>query len=183
MRRDNHKYATGLKRIMKIAFTMNPGGKRRYTQNNITDSLDEDIVSAPRNRGMEHEVPTRTNSVMTEQLSRRLARWKYSTGEDAGYLQLDEKTPEALLQLDIAYRFWLRSVDGRLWSPDFGWDGVAPETPFCFDLYANPRGKNAKGHYLVGSFSGALSSRTRSDSFPQAMAPPASLIHLRNKKI
>lgn len=74
MRRDNHKYATGLKRIMKIAFTMNPGGKRRYTQNNITDSLDEDIVSAPRNRGMEHEVPTRTNSVMTEQLSRRLAR-------------------------------------------------------------------------------------------------------------
>ena len=45
----------------------------------------------------ECEVPTRTNSVMTWELSRETARWKYNTGEDAGYLQLDEKTPEALL--------------------------------------------------------------------------------------
>ena len=52
-----------------------------------------------------HEVLTRTNSVMTEQLSRRPVRWKYNTGEDAGYLQLDEKTPEALLQLDTEYMF------------------------------------------------------------------------------
>ena len=36
---------------------------------------------------------------MTKQLSRRPVRWKYNTGEDAGYLQLDEKTLEALLQL------------------------------------------------------------------------------------
>ena len=42
---------------------------------------------------------------MTEQLSRGLVRWKYNTGEDAGYLQLDEKTPEALLQLDTEYMF------------------------------------------------------------------------------
>ena len=46
---------------------------------------------------MEYEVPTRTNGVTTGELSRGLARWKYNTGEDAGYLQLDEKTPEALL--------------------------------------------------------------------------------------
>ena len=42
---------------------------------------------------------------MSEQLSRGFARWKYNTGEDAGYLQLDEKTPEALLQLDTEYMF------------------------------------------------------------------------------
>ncbi len=42
---------------------------------------------------------------MTGELSRGFARWKYNTGEDAGYLQLDEKTLEALLQLDIEYVF------------------------------------------------------------------------------
>ena len=47
---------------------------------------------------------------MTGELSRRPARWKYSTGEDAGYLQLDEKTPGALLQLDIENVFDLRSI-------------------------------------------------------------------------
>ena len=46
---------------------------------------------------MEYEVPTRTNGVTTGELSWEIARWKYNTGEDAGYLQLDEKTPEALL--------------------------------------------------------------------------------------
>ena len=35
---------------------------------------------------------------------------KYSTGEDAGYLQLDEKTPGALLQLDIENVFDMRSI-------------------------------------------------------------------------
>ena len=34
---------------------------------------------------------------MTGELSRGLARGKYNTGEDAGYLWLDEKTPGALL--------------------------------------------------------------------------------------
>ena len=47
---------------------------------------------------------------MTGELSRGLARWKYNTGEDAGYLQLDEKTPGALLQLDIENVFDLRSI-------------------------------------------------------------------------
>ena len=95
---------------------------------------------------------------MTGELSQGLARWKYNSGEDAGYLQLDEKTPEALLQLDIAYTFWLRSVDGRLWSVPFGGHGAVDETPFCLDLYANPDGKNGEEQYLVGSFSGALPS-------------------------
>ncbi len=50
---------------------------------------------------------------MTGELSRGLARWKYSTGEDAGYLQLDEKTPEALLQFDIESTFLLRRIVTR----------------------------------------------------------------------
>ena len=51
MKKETHKQADGLKAIMKIAFTMNPGGKRKYTQLNILKSLDEDIVSATRNSG------------------------------------------------------------------------------------------------------------------------------------
>ena len=94
---------------------------------------------------------------MTEQLSRRPARWKYNTGEDAGYLQLDEKTPEALLQLDIDCMFSMRSVDGRLWSRDLGCDGVNDETPFFGNIQSNPDGKNVGRQYLAGSFSGALS--------------------------
>jgi hypothetical protein len=95
---------------------------------------------------------------MTGQLSRRLARWKYNIGEDADYLQLDEKTPEALLQLDIENMFLMRSVDGRLWSSTFGWDGVDSEIPFFKDIFSNLSGKTLEEHYLVGSFSGALSS-------------------------
>ena len=53
---------------------------------------------------------------MTGELSRGFARWKYNTGEDAGYLQLDEKTPGALLQLDIEGMFCMRSIVVRLWS-------------------------------------------------------------------
>ncbi len=95
---------------------------------------------------------------MTGELSRRIARWKYSTGEDAGYLQLDEKTLEALLQLDIEYMFLMRSVDGRIWSVSLGVHGSASEIPFFKNIYSNLYGKNEQGHYLVGSFSGALSS-------------------------
>ena len=96
---------------------------------------------------------------MTGELSRGLARWKYNTGEDAGYLQLDEKTLEALLQLDIEYMFLLRSVDGRIWSFSFGGNGSDSEIPFFKNIYSNLSGKNAWWQYLVGSFSGALSSQ------------------------
>ena len=96
---------------------------------------------------------------MTEQLSRGFARWKYNTGEDAGYLQLDEKTLEALLQLGIEIMLGMRSVDGRIWSRVFGSCGSVDETPFLFDIISNPNGKNEREQYLAGSFSGALSSK------------------------
>jgi len=96
---------------------------------------------------------------MTGELSRGLARWKYNTGEDAGYLQLDEKTPEALLQFDIENTFSMRSIDGRLWDIVFGWCGVVSEIPFLHDVFSNLEGKNRERQYLMGSFSGALSSR------------------------
>ena len=95
---------------------------------------------------------------MPGELSRRLARWKYSTGEDAGYLQLDEKTLEALLQLDFDYMFLMRSVDGRIWSVSFGVHGSASEIPFFKNVYSNLMGKNHERQNLAGSFSGALSS-------------------------
>ena len=95
---------------------------------------------------------------MTGELSRGLARWKYNTGEDAGYLQLDEKTLEALLQLGIENMLCMRSVDGRLWSDAFGYRGVVDETPFLRNIFSNFVGKNGERQYLVGSFSGALSS-------------------------
>ena len=113
---------------------------------------------------MEHEVPTRTNSVMTEQLSRRTTRWKYNTGEDAGYLQLDEKTLEALLQLDIGCMFLMRSVDGRIWSLSLGIDGSDIEIPFFKNIQSNPEGKNFGRQYLAGSFSGALSFKAQNDA-------------------
>ena len=96
---------------------------------------------------------------MTGKLSRGFARWKYSTGEDAGYLQLDEKTPEALLQLDIEYTFHMRSIDGRGYVRDLGSVILNSEIPFLCDVYSNLDGKNVERQYLVGSFSGALSSR------------------------
>ena len=95
---------------------------------------------------------------MTGELSRRPARWKYNTGEDAGYLQLDEKTPEALLQFDIEYMWCMRSVDGRLWSYPLGDGGVVSEIPLFIDVHSNLNGKNDERQYLAGSFSGALSS-------------------------
>ncbi len=95
---------------------------------------------------------------MPGELSRRLARWKYNIGEDADYLQLDEKTLEALLQLDFDYMFFMRSVDGRIWSLPFGVDGSDSEIPFLTNIYSNLDGKNGERQNLAGSFSGALSS-------------------------
>ena len=95
---------------------------------------------------------------MTGELSRGFARWKYNTGEDAGYLQLDEKTPEALLQLGIVYIEWLRSIGGRLWSYPFGDSGVVSEIPLFLLIYANQNGKNVSRQYLAGSLTGVVSS-------------------------
>ena len=87
--------------------------------------------------GDQREVLTRTNGVMTGELSRGAARWKYNTGEDAGYLQIDEKTPEALLQLDIEYSFRLRSIDGRGYTYDFGCAVLVSEIPFFVTMHSN----------------------------------------------
>ena len=95
---------------------------------------------------------------MSGELSRRLARWKYNIGEDADYLQLDEKTLEALLQLDFDYMFFMRSVDGRLWSMFFGICGVANATPSLVSVSSNLSGETRERQCLVGSLGGALSS-------------------------
>ena len=102
---------------------------------------------------------------MTGELSRGPARWKYSSGEDAAYLQLDEKTPEALLQLGIEYTFLLRSIVVRLWSSIFGSSGVVSEITICICVYSNLNGKNDERQYLAGSFSGALSSQKVTEEF------------------
>ena len=52
----------------------------------------------------------------------------------------------------------MRSVVGSLRSAAFGRHGDASEIPIFKELSSNPRGKNAEGQYLVGSFGGALSS-------------------------
>ena len=96
---------------------------------------------------------------MSGELSRKAARWKYNTGEDAGYLQLDEKTLEALLQLGIEYMFKMRSVGGRIWDFSFGKSWSVSEIPLFLNIYSNLWGKNSKKQYLVGSFSGALPSQ------------------------
>ena len=95
---------------------------------------------------------------MSGELSRGLARWKYSTGEDAGYLQIDEKTLEALLQLDIEYIATLRSIDGRGYVQDFGFVILVSEIPIFVTICSNLHGKNGERQYLVGSFTGAVSS-------------------------
>ena len=97
---------------------------------------------------------------MTWELSRRPARWKCNGGEDASYLQLDEKTPEASLQLGIERMYLLRSIGGRGWYLDFGLGGLVSEIPLCESIRSNLLGKNEKEQYLVGSFGGALSFRT-----------------------
>lgn len=56
MKNGEHKNPNGLKRIMELAFQMNPSGKRKYSQKNIIESIssDEDIVSASSNRGIKN---------------------------------------------------------------------------------------------------------------------------------
>ena len=95
---------------------------------------------------------------MTGELSRRFARWKYNGGEDAAYLQLDEKTPEALLQLDIGVTNLMRSIVGRGWGRAFGRGGLVSEIPIFKFVASNLVGKTYKEQYLVGSFVGATSS-------------------------
>jgi hypothetical protein len=102
---------------------------------------------------------------MTGELSRRLARWKCNGGEDASYLQLDEKTPEASLHPGIDHAFLLRRIDGRGWNLDFGLGGLVSEIPFCQNACSNLFGKNEERQYLVGSFSGALSSQKVTEEF------------------
>ena len=79
---------------------------------------------------------------MTGELSRGPARWKYNTGEDAGFLQIDEKTPEALLQLDIEITMWMRSIVVRLWSQPLGDGGVVSEIAIFLVVISNLDGKN-----------------------------------------
>ena len=95
---------------------------------------------------------------MSGELSRGLARWKYSTGEDAGYLQIDEKTLEALLQLGIEYTVLLRRIGGRGYVHNLGCVILVSEIPLCKIVYSNPYGKNIQEQYLAGSFAGAAPS-------------------------
>jgi len=95
---------------------------------------------------------------MSGELSRGTARWKYSTGEDAGYLQIDEKTPEALLQLGIAFIRLLRSIGGRGWSSALGIVDSKYEIPLFKRVSANVYRKIVRRQYLAGSFTGAVPS-------------------------
>ena len=97
------------------------------------------------------------NGVTTGELSQRGARWNCNIGEDADYLRLDEKTPGALLYLDIGLSLQMRSIGGRLWSSGFGQNGVASEIPLFWNVGSNP-GYTGR-HYQVGSLSGALSTQ------------------------
>ncbi len=73
-------------------------------------------------------------------------------------MQLDEKTLEALLQLDIEYIVTLRSIVGRGYVQDFGFVILVSEIPIFVMIYSNLYGKNVQRQYLVGSFTGAVSS-------------------------
>ena len=80
-------------------------------------------------------------------------------------MQLDEKTPEALLQLDIEHVGKLRSIGGRGYVQDFGFVILVSEIPLCFMACSNPRGKNAERQFLVGSFTGAVPSQKVTEGF------------------
>ena len=95
---------------------------------------------------------------MSGELSRGLARWKYNTGEDAGYPQIDEKTLEALLQLGIEHTVLVRSIGGRGYVQDLGPVILNSEIPLSTIVCSNPYGKNVKEQYLAGSFAGAAPS-------------------------
>ncbi len=73
-------------------------------------------------------------------------------------MQIDEKTLEALLQLDIEYMLILRSIVGRGYVHDFGCVILVSEIPIFMIIYSNLYGKNVERQYLVGSFTGAVSS-------------------------
>ena len=80
-------------------------------------------------------------------------------------MQLDEKTLEALLQLDIEHIVQLRRIDGRGYTYDFGFTVLVSEIPFFFTICSNPRGKNAERQFLVGSFTGAVPSQKVTEGF------------------
>jgi hypothetical protein len=66
-----HLEPEGFELIVRLAMEMNPSGKRKYSADEILDSLrsGERIVYATGNRG-DHEVPTCTNGVTLATLSR-----------------------------------------------------------------------------------------------------------------
>ena len=144
-------------KLFRLHFRWTQEVKGDIHEKKFSTCWDEDIVYAIRNNGL-REVPTRTKGVTTGELSRGGAWWKCDAGEDAGYLQLDEKTPEALLQLEIEFMIFMRSIVGSLWSSVFGRNGGASEIPILKIVYSNPMGKNHEEQSLVGSFGGALSS-------------------------
>jgi hypothetical protein len=52
----------------------------------------------------------------------------------------------------------LRSIDGRGYTYDFGCAVLVSEIPFFVMICSNLYGKNVERQYLVGSFTGAVSS-------------------------
>jgi hypothetical protein len=55
--------------------------------------------------------------------------------------------------------FCMRSIVGRGYVQGFGSVILVSEIPILLDIRSNPEGKNLGRQYLVGSFSGALSSQ------------------------
>ena len=55
--------------------------------------------------------------------------------------------------------FLLRSIERRGYVHDFGCVILVSEIPILHNIRSNPEGKNRGRQYLVGSFSGALSSQ------------------------
>ena len=73
-------------------------------------------------------------------------------GEDAAFLQLDEKTPEALLQLGIGITGVLRSVSGSLCNESLGSCGVVNATPLFTTVVSNFCGQNRRKTVPGGQF-------------------------------
>ena len=61
--------------------------------------------------------------------------------------------------------FLLRSIGGRGYVQDFGFVILVSEIPLYNSVYSNLNGKNGEEQYLVGSFSGALSSQKVTEEF------------------
>ena len=86
-----HLTRNGFAEIVGLAYQMNGSGKRKRMKEEIIRSVtshqDEDIVlSLSQGKVKKYEVPKRTKGATTGGLSQPGARWKYNTGEDAGYL-------------------------------------------------------------------------------------------------